>query len=80
MFSKREERTVTKFAGLTDHPRKAKDEHGNPPDWRIEKEFRTEITARMWLQEMGEAGWERGRRSPEWGWGFTYTITKFTKQ
>ncbi|VGO21116.1 hypothetical protein SCARR_03186 [Pontiella sulfatireligans] len=79
MFAKREERTTTKFAGLTDHPRKAKAEHGNPPDWQIKKEFRTQIQARIWLQEMSEAGCQVKKHGPGWGWGFTYTIARSTK-
>ncbi len=79
MFDKHKERTVTRFAGLTDHPRRAREEHNNPPGWRIEKEFRTQIQARIWLQEMDEAGCRVEKHGPGWGWGFSYTVAESTK-
>ena len=73
-------RNMTKYAGLTDHPDRCRQEHGNPVDWKIEKEFGTVLQSRIWEQQMHHAGYEGGRSGPEWGWGYTYTITKSTKQ
>lgn len=35
-----------RYAGLTDDPQRRKTEHGNPPDFRVVRQFSTEKEAR----------------------------------
>ncbi len=70
-----------KYAGLTDKPEQRKQEHGNPPDWKIEREFKTEKEARAWEEDMHKnKGYEGSGGGPGWKYGYTYTITDKTKQ
>ena len=65
---------MTKYAGLTDHPRRCRQEYGNPEEW-----IGTKIQSRIWEQKMHNTGYEGGKGDPGWGFGFTYTITKSAK-
>ncbi len=49
---------IAKYAGLTDDPERRRNEHGNPSDWRIEKEFISELPARLWERGKIECGYD----------------------
>lgn len=68
-----------KYAGLTDDPRTRKEAHGNPIDWN-DHEFESEEEAKLWKKTMLACGYQDGTRSEGWQFGYTFTITKATKQ
>jgi hypothetical protein len=68
-----------KYAGLTDDPKARKEAHGNPVDWN-QHPFDSEKEARDWEKIMLENGYQGGTAGKGWKYGYTYTITKSTKQ
>jgi hypothetical protein len=69
-----------RYAGLTDDPALKKQEHGNPADWTVVKGFSREEDARKWLKYMLLIGYQGKADSPEWKYGYTYTIDLGTRQ
>jgi hypothetical protein len=69
-----------KYAGLTDDLARRRQEHGDPPDWRYECTFATEIEARAWERKMLAEGYEGRGGGEGWRFGYTYTITPQTRQ
>ncbi len=69
-----------KYVGLTDTPEVRKAQHGNPPDW-TQRKFETEKAARAWEKELlAKEGYKGGTGGEGWKYGYTYTITKDTKE
>jgi hypothetical protein len=68
------------YAGLTDDSDRRKTEHGNPPDFKVVKTFTQEKDARKWEKEMLDKGYQGGTGGGGWKYGYTYTITRSTKQ
>ena len=68
-----------KFVGLTDEPAKRKQSHGTPYDW-TQRTFENEKEARDWEKQMIDQGCKGGNGGPGWKYGYTYTITIFTRQ
>lgn len=69
------------YVGLTDDPQDRKREHGNPRDWRVEQEFRTEREARAWEQrELMRPGHCGGPGGSGWRYGYKYTVTATTHE
>ena len=69
-----------KYAGLTDDPEKRKQEHGNPNDFSVIKQFDTEKMARLWEALMLRQGYKGGTGGKGWRYGYTYTVTQKTKE
>lgn len=69
-----------KYVGLTDDPEARKAAHGNPSDW-WQKSFSTEREARQWEKDMLEKPGFKGAPGGEgWRYGYTYTITAYTRE
>lgn len=68
-----------KYVGLTDDPKKRREEHGNPVDWQ-QRSFSTESEARAWEKAMLASGYKGGPGGEGWRYGYTYTITSLTKE
>jgi hypothetical protein len=70
---------MAKYVGLTDDPARQKQEHGNPTDWSVVT-FQSGTQARACEQQRLAAGYEGGPGGGGWHFGYTFTITGFTKQ
>jgi hypothetical protein len=68
-----------KHAGLTDDPKARREAHGNPIDWN-EHQFENEEEARAWEKIMLASGYNGGTARDGWRYGYTFTITRTTKQ
>jgi hypothetical protein len=68
-----------KYAGLTDDPGTGKEAHGKPVDWN-DHEFDSEEDARAWEKTMSTCGYQVGTGGEGWKYGYTFTITKSTRQ
>ncbi len=69
------------YVGLTDDPDRRRGEHGNPSDWRITGPFVDETSARTWERRfLDSPGYTGGTGGAGWHYGYTYTITPFTKE
>jgi hypothetical protein len=68
-----------KYAGLTDDPDKRRAEHGYPIDWNCHQ-FEYEHEARSWEKMMLDIGYQGGTGGDGWKYGYTYTITKTTRE
>jgi len=63
-----------KYAGLTDDPKRIKREHGNPSDFSIMQQFRSEASARLWESRMLARGYEKDTIGKGWKYGYTFSI------
>lgn len=70
---------MAKYAGLTDDPKTRKEQHGNPSDW-WQTSFSNEKDARAWEKQKHDSGYEGSSGGSGWKFGYTYTITKDTKE
>lgn len=68
------------YVGLTNDPQRRCREHGSPADWRIYGPFTNEYAAREWEKNAIAAGYRGGTGGDGWLWGYTYSVTPFTKQ
>ena len=68
---------MSKYVGLTDHPQRRKQEHGNPTDWD-QQAFSSETQARDWEARMLALGYKGGKGGEGWRYGYTYTIASST--
>ena len=69
-----------RYVGLTDDPRKRREDHGNPFDWQ-QRIFLTELEARAWEKAMLLLmGYKGGPGGEGWRYGYTYTITSLTRE
>lgn len=62
-----------RYAGLSDDPKRRKQEHGNPRDFRIMQQFTSEASARMWEKRMLAKGYEADTAGKGWKFGYTYS-------
>lgn len=69
-----------RYVGLTDNPAQRKLDHGNSFDWRVVREFTTEDEARKWEKGLLLLGYQGGTGGKDWKYGYTYTITLWTRQ
>jgi len=65
-----------KYAGLTDEPKKRKQEHGNPDDFRIVQQFTNETAARQWEKRMINQGCEKDTIGKGWKYGYIFSIRR----
>jgi hypothetical protein len=71
---------MMQYVGLTDNPDERRKAHANPPDW-LQRSFQTEEEAMAWQEEMlYKPGYVGGIGGHGWRYGYTYTITKKTRQ
>ncbi len=68
------------YIGLTDIPGQRKQEHGNPSDWTIQRQFAREDEARKWESSLLTVSKEArgGPGGKGWRYGYAYTITDST--
>lgn len=72
---------MTWYVGLTDHPDRRRQEHGNPADWEQTGPFMFESQAREWeASYVGKPGYQGGGGGSGWHYGYWYTITASTRQ
>lgn len=71
---------MPQYAGLTDDLQRRKAEHGNPVDWQAYGPFQTERQARNWEDEMHRQGYQGDGGGAGWRYGYTYTITRSTRE
>jgi len=64
-----------KYVGLTDDPERRKQEHGNPADFRVVRDFTSEAIAREWEKQMLAQGYEGDTGGAGWKYGYTFSIT-----
>jgi hypothetical protein len=69
-----------RYAGLTDDPVRRKQDHGNSFDFHVIREFATEDEARKWEKGMLLLGYQGRSGGRGWRYGYTYTITLWTRQ
>ena len=69
-----------RYAGLTNDPERRKQEHGNPNDFKIVQKFDRESDARAWEKKILAQGYEGDTGGKGWRYGYTYSISKRTKQ
>jgi len=68
------------FVGLTDDLARSRAEHSNPADWQ-QTSFRTESDARGWMASyMGDPGFQVGRQTDGWRFGYWYSVTSLTRE
>ncbi|MHC4286632.1 MAG: hypothetical protein ACYSWZ_27300 [Planctomycetota bacterium] len=63
-----------KYAGLTDDPKRIKVEHGNPSDFGIMQQFRSEAAAKLWKSRMLARGYEEDTIGKGWKYGYTFSM------
>jgi len=63
-----------KYAGLTDEPKRRKQEHGNPSDFSVMQQFTCETAARQWKSRMLARGYEEDIGGEGWKYGYTFSI------
>ncbi len=69
------------YVGLTDDPERRREEHNNPPDWRVERQFASEGEARAWeKRELSRPGHCGGVGGSGWRYGYKYTVTSKTHE
>lgn len=74
-----EVQSMSMYVGLTNYPARRKQEHGNPTDWTVYGPFSTERGARAWERRVLASGYRGGSGGDGWQYGYTYTITRYTK-
>jgi len=62
-----------RYAGLTDEPKKKKQEHNNPRDFRIIQQFTCESSARQWQRRMLGQGYEPDTTGKGWKYGYAFS-------
>ncbi|HIJ71937.1 MAG TPA: hypothetical protein HPP87_11335 [Planctomycetes bacterium] len=62
-----------RYAGLTDEPKRIKQEHGNPRNFGIIQQFRTEAEAKLWVSRMLARGYEKDTMGKGWKYGYTFS-------
>ena len=65
-----------RYAGLTDEPKRIKQEHGNPSDFRVIQQFTSEQSARQWERRMLAKGYEEDTSGKGWKYGYTFSIRR----
>lgn len=69
------------YVGLTDDPERRKEEHRNPADFRVERNFGMESEARAWeRRESSRLAHCGGSGGAGWRVGYKYTVTRTTEQ
>ena len=63
-----------RYAGLTDEPKRRKQEHGNPGDFRVMQQFTSETAAKQWESRMLAQGYEEDTSGKGWKYGYTFSI------
>ena len=63
-----------KYAGLTDEPKRRKQENGNPHDFIVIQQFTSELAARKWESRMLAKGYEEDTIGKGWKYGYTFSI------
>ena len=64
-----------RYVGLTDNPERRKQQHRDPPDFGVVREFASEDTARRWESKMVTHGYSRDMGSEGWRFGYTFSLT-----
>ena len=62
-----------RYAGLTDEPKRIKQERGNPGDFRVMQQFTSESAARQWERRMLAQGCEQDTIGKGWKYGYTFS-------
>ena len=62
-----------RYAGLTDEPKRIKQERGNPGDFRVMQQFTSESAARQWERRMLAQGCEKDTIGKGWKYGYTFS-------
>ena len=63
-----------RYAGLTDDAKLRRREHGNPIDFGVMQQFRTEASAKLWLSRMLARGYEKDIGGNGWKYGYTFSM------
>ena len=63
-----------RYAGLSDDPKRIKQEYGNPYDFRIIQQFTSELAGRRWKSRMLAKGCEEDTIGKGWKYGYTFSI------
>jgi hypothetical protein len=63
-----------RYAGLTDEPKRVKQENGNPRDFRVMQQFTSEAAALQWEKRMLAKGYEQDTCGEGWKYGYTFSI------
>ena len=63
-----------RYVGLTDEPKRRKQEHGNPNDFRVMQQFTSELAARQWESRMLAQGYGEDTSGKGWKYGYTFSI------
>ncbi|MHC4720132.1 MAG: hypothetical protein ACYSYT_06625 [Planctomycetota bacterium] len=61
------------YAGLTNDPERRKQEHGNPADFTVVRQFTSQIEARDWEVAMLASGYAGDTGGAGWRYGYTFT-------
>lgn len=64
-----------RYVGLSNDPKRRKQEHGNPSDFRIIKKFMSEASARQWEKGMLDKGYDGDTGGKGWKYGYTFSKT-----
>ena len=68
-----------RYAGLTDDLPERKEQHGNPPGFRVARRFRTERQGRKWEEGMLNKGYKGDTGGKGWKFGYTFPVGKKKK-
>jgi len=64
-----------RYVGLTDDTERRKREHGDPPDFKVERNFVSEEDARIWEKGMLARGLKGDTGGSGWRYGYTFTVS-----
>ena len=64
-----------RYVGLSNDPKRRKQEHENPSDFRIIKKFTSEASARQWEKKMLAKGYDGDTGGKGWKYGYTFSKT-----
>jgi hypothetical protein len=67
---------VMRYAGLSDEPKRRKQERGNTSDFRVMQQFTSETAARQWERRMLAQGYEEDTSGKGWKYGYTFSIRR----
>jgi hypothetical protein len=67
-----------RYVGLTDHPERRKEEHGDPSDFKIVRKFPSESAARKWEKSLLAQGYNGDTGGAGWQYGYTFSNTSRT--
>jgi hypothetical protein len=62
-----------RYAGLTDEPKRIKQERGNPSDFSVMQQFTSETVAKQWKSRMLAQRYEEDTRGKGWKYGYTFS-------